>query len=295
MLLLHRRKVTARELADYFEVSVRTIQRDMDTLCGAGIPIYGDVGKQGGYQLTENYRLDRSFLTRKEMDTLVPMLRGFSDTLFDDSLRTILEKVAGIKGEPSSFSHLRIDMTPWGAERDFHEVLNLIDNALKNHFLLTFEYFDLYNRKTERTAEPYTIILKGGSWYLYAYCLLREEYRLFKISRIFELRCDHQRFIPRSGSEDLSILEKIDRDRQAERIVIRFNKDARGRIPDFFDPRLAVEDDEGSLTFDLAFPVDEWLVNVFLGLSDCAEILEPLSLREEICKRIKKMKTLYKL
>lgn len=82
MLLLSKRKLTAKEMSEYFEVSVRTIQRDIDTLCSAGIPIYGDVGKYGGYQLTKNYKLDRTFLSKKEMDTLVVVLKGFGNPRF---------------------------------------------------------------------------------------------------------------------------------------------------------------------------------------------------------------------
>ncbi|MBI9100522.1 MAG: HTH domain-containing protein [Spirochaetaceae bacterium] len=167
MLLLNKRKLTAKELAKYFEVSVRTIQRDMDTLSAAGIPLYGDVGMHGGYQLTENYKLERSFLTAKEMDTLIVMLRGFSDTLFTDSIRTILEKMGGINKNSPSLGNLHIDMTPWGADRDFQENLNRINSAIEESCLISFEYYDLYNSKTIRTVEPYTIMLKSNSWYLY--------------------------------------------------------------------------------------------------------------------------------
>ncbi|MDA3810475.1 MAG: YafY family protein [Spirochaetaceae bacterium] len=190
MLLLNKRKLTAKELAEYFEVSVRTIQRDMDTLCSAGIPIYGDVGKYGGYQLTENYKLDRSFLTVNEMDTLVTMLKGFSDTLFNDSIKTILEKMGGLNKTSTNLGNFQIDMTPWGADKGFLETLNHINKAIEEKRFVSFEYYDLYNNKTLRKVEPYITILKSGSWYIYGYCLLREEYRLFKISRIFELHIE---------------------------------------------------------------------------------------------------------
>jgi predicted DNA-binding transcriptional regulator YafY len=295
MLLLNKRKLTAKELSGYFEVSIRTIQRDMDTLCNAGIPIYGDVGKYGGYQLTENYKLDRNFLTGKEMDTLVTMLKGFSDTLFSDSIRTILEKMGGFNKNTTSLGNLHIDMTPWGADKGFLETLNLINNAIEEKRLISFEYYDLYNNKTIRQVEPYISILKVGSWYIYAYCLKRKEYRVFKISRIFELRILQKTFEKRDNVGDPSQIGTMDLTRESSKIKIRFSPDSRGKIPDFFDPRIVEEDEMGRLIFDTSFPIDEWLISVIMSFGGDAEVLEPESLRKEIIRRIKKSYSLYQL
>ena len=295
MLLLNKRKLTAKELSEYFEVSIRTIQRDIETLCGAGIPIYGDVGKHGGYQLTENYKLDRNFLTFNEMDTLIVMLKGFSDTLFSDSIRTILEKMGGFNKKSSNLGSLHIDMTPWGADRGFLDTLNQINKAIEEKRFISFEYYDLYNKKTVRKVEPYITILKGGSWYIYGFCLLREEYRLFKISRIFELKLKQQRFFRREDVGDLSSMGKLDRERDSTNIKIRFSLDARGKIPDFFDPRKAIDDGIGGMIFNVSFPIDEWLISIIMSFGGDAEVLEPQSLREEIKERIKKSILLYKL
>ena len=142
MLLLNRKKLTARELAEYFEVSVRTIQRDIDSLCEAGIPVYGDVGQSGGYQLTDNYKLDRSFLTAQEMNTLVTMLNGFSDTMFGDSIRSVLEKIGGINSG-RGLRTLQIDLTPWGSGSSFNDMLELISKAIEQCRLIRIEYYDL--------------------------------------------------------------------------------------------------------------------------------------------------------
>ncbi len=295
MLLLNKRKLTAKELSEYFEVSIRTIQRDMDTLCGAGIPIYGDVGKYGGYKLTENYKLDRSFLTTKEMDSLVVMLRGFSDTLFSDSIKTILEKMGGLNKNSSAIGKFRIDLTPWGADKGFQETLNSINKAMDESRLISFEYYDLYNKKTVRKVEPYITILKGGSWYIYAFCMLREKFRLFKIGRIFDLEVLEKEFTPRDNIEDPAELGKKDLKRENCEITIRFSSAVRGRIPDFFDPRRALENDKGDYIYKTSSPVDEWLISIIMSFGGDAEVLKPESLRDEIKKRIKKSISLYKL
>lgn len=295
MLLLHKRKVTARELAEYFEVSIRTVQRDMETLSRAGIPLYGDVGKQGGYQLTENYRMDRSFLTQQEMDTLVTMLNGFKDALFSDSIRTILEKMGGIGADPTVQGNLLIDMAPWGEDHDFRKTLNNINRYIENRRLISFEYYDLNNQRTIRQVEPYRIILKSNSWYLYGYCRLRNEYRLFKILRIFQMVEESERFNKRddSGSHSRNANREVKRESTA--MCLKFSPEVKGRIPDFFDVKKATEDDSGFITFNVSFPIDEWLVSIFLGFGDGLEVIEPESLRIEMTDRIKKMQVLYKL
>jgi predicted DNA-binding transcriptional regulator YafY len=295
MLLLDRQKCTARELAEYFEVSIRTIQRDIDALCEAGIPIYADVGQQGGYQLTENYRMDRSFLTRSEMDTLVMMLKGFQETLLSSSIKSIMEKLSGIHGTNTAHSTFHIDMTPWGADSRFSHTLKQLGKAIEQSHLISFEYFDLYNRKSERNVEPYKILIKSGSWYLHAYCLLRKDYRLFRLSRIFSLETSDSKFRKRDDSEWQSSQNSLEISREQSEMTIRFSPEARGRIPDFFDPRTAVEEPDGSLVFKQRFPVDEWLITVLLGISDVAEVLEPASLRAEVQNRIKKSRILYEL
>ncbi len=295
MLLLNKKKLTAKELSEYFEVSVRTIQRDIDSLCSAGIPIYGDVGKYGGYQLTENYKMDRTFLSEKEMDSLVIMLKGFSDTLFSDSIRTILEKMNGFDKKGSIQSNMHIDLTPWGSSSEFQAALNLINQSIEEKNIISFDYYDLYNNQTIRKVEPYITVLKGGSWYLYAYCLLRENYRLFKICRIFDLNTTCDKFVERDDIKDFSAVNKVGYSRKEEQIKFRFSPEAKGRIPDFFDPREAVKCGDGSILYNISFPIDEWLISIILGLGEYVEILEPEFLREEIKNRIKKSILLYKL
>ncbi len=292
MLLLSRKKLTAKELADYFEVSVRTIQRDIDSLCEAGIPVYGDVGKTGGYQLSGNYRLDRGFLTGKEMDALVTMLNGFSDTLFGDSVRTILEKISGTQNTAVKDA-IRIDLTPWGPGGEFTGKFSEINRAVEQKRLIRFEYYDLFNNKTERTAEPYKTVFKGASWYVFAFCLLRGDYRLFRIGRLFSLEILDSHFRDRENVPDPDALFNLESARAASLIRIKFSPEARGKIPDFFDPREARVQEDGYILYELEMPVDEWLIAVFLGFGPDAEVLSPESLRDELKERIKKANSVY--
>lgn len=295
MILLHRHKITASELADYFEVSVRTIQRDMDSLAVAGIPLYASVGKDGGYQLIDTYRLDDTFLSKEEMDTLIAVLRGFRDTLTNRSIRTIFEKLHGLPQGESAFDKLVINLNPWGADPQFfQETLRRIESAIDQKKLLHFTYYDLYNNETHRTVEPYTLVLKVNTWYLFAYCRLRGDYRFFKVLRMFDLAVQDTLFSPRDDIPRCKPWEELDYSRPAEPILLKFQETARAKISDLFGHQGWTIAEDGSILINCYFPIDEWVISLILSYGSEVEVIKPLSLREEIIHRIEKNYKTYK-
>jgi len=286
MILLHRRKITASELAAYFEVSVRTIQRDMDSLAMAGIPLYASVGKDGGYQLMDTYRLDNTFLSKDEMDTLIAVLRGFRGTLTNRSIRTIFEKLNGLPQGESAFDKLVINLNPWGADDRFQGTLRRVETAIDQKRLLHFTYYDLYNNETHRTVEPYTLVLKVNTWYLFAYCRLRRDYRFFKALRIFDLSIEDDTFSPRDDLPKRKPWEELDYSRPAKPILLKFRETARARISDLFGHQGWTAAEDGSILLNCDFPIDEWVISLILSYGGDVEVLAPLSLREEIARRI---------
>lgn len=292
LIILDKKKVTADELSKTFEVSIRTIHRDIDVLCTAGVPIYGEVGKNGGYHITENYKLDKSYISQKEVNVLVEILSGFKDTLFKDSIVDLLNKLSMLNEHNVLKRKLQIDTKPWGNNKRKNKILEDIYYATDHNLTLLYNYHDLYNKKTERQVQPYTIIMKGNSWYLYGYCMLRNDYRLFNINRIFDLQTGGT-FTVR---EDVKPVEEIqiDRPRKTTPIKIKFSPSMRGRIPDFLDPKKEIIDEDGNTIYDIAFPVDEWLYSVILAFGHEAEVLKPDFIREEIHKRVEKILKIYK-
>ena len=293
MILLHRRKITASELADYFEVSVRTIQRDMDSLAVAGIPLYASVGKDGGYQLIDTYRLDDTFLTKDEMDTLIAVLSGFRGTLTNHSIRTIFEKLHGLPQSESAFDKLVINLNPWGADPQFKETLRRIESAIDQKKLLHFTYYDLYNNETSRTVEPYTLVLKVNTWYLFAFCRLRKDYRFFKALRMFDLSVQEAAFSPREDMPQHKPWEELDYSRPAEPILLKFQETARARISDLFGHQGWTGLADGSILITCYFPIDEWVISLILSYGSEVEVLKPLSLRQEIIRRIEENIEIY--
>lgn len=283
-VIIDKKKVTADELSKAFDVSIRTIQRDIDTLCSSGIPIYGEVGKYGGYHITENYKLDKNYISQNEINTLLEILNSFKNTLFKDSVRDLLNKFSILNTTKPANNKLLIDSSPWGNTIRRNKKLDNIYKAVEENRYISFEYTDLNKKHTNRIVEPYTIIMKGISWYLYAYCTSRNDYRLFNINRINNL------YVNDSFPERLDFKpfnnSIIDSPKQSAEIIIKTKLTS--CVPDYLNPLEEKIYDKNFKIIKCVLPIDEWLYTVLLGMSNDYEILKPDDLRVEITDRIKK-------
>ena len=173
LILVEKKKVTGKELADYFEVSLRTIQRDINSLSTVGVPVYSDSGPNGGYRLLENYRLDKSFLKKNEASLLYNFIDSLYKTVPNESLKNIYHKFQVIKtqNQPVNNQHLQIQMNPWVEDEHLMTKLKAISKAIESNKRLMIEYLDLNNNKTSRVTEPYSLVVKESTWYLHAFRL----------------------------------------------------------------------------------------------------------------------------
>lgn len=186
--VLEKRKVTASELADKFEVSVRTIYRDIDVLSEAGIPIYTAQGKSGGISILENYVLDKSILSQSEQEQILLALQGLDDT----NAHYLLSKLGSLF-KSTAADWIEVDCTTWKRGKTQNNLFNLIKNAILEKREVSFQYYSSKGVGTNRIVEPLKIVSKGNNWYLYGFCKLRNDFRFFKLSRIlrklFQLNC----------------------------------------------------------------------------------------------------------
>ncbi|MEL7654391.1 MAG: YafY family protein, partial [Bacillota bacterium] len=184
VVLLRKEKVQAKELAEMFDVSVRTILRDVDAINLAGIPIVTYQGANGGIGIAEGYRLDRSVFTSDEMASILSTLKGLSGSLPGSKHEVLLEKFRNVIS-PSQIellntksNQLIIDLSPWIGNDQLKERLKVLEKAISERKIAEFAYLDTLGSRTKRTVEPYSLILKGQNWYLYAWCKLRQDFRL---------------------------------------------------------------------------------------------------------------------
>lgn len=193
MVLVNKRRVKAQELAMMFDVSIRTIYRDIDTINMAGIPIVTFQGLNGGIGLAEGYKLDKNVLTTDELSSIAVALKSMSYSLKDTGANWALEKIQGIipKEKEESFKEdteqLFIDLSSWDNDTYFKNKFYILKSAIKEKKSINFKYYSTKYEETVRKVDPYTLVLKSQKWYLYAFCHMRNDFRLFKISRMKEI------------------------------------------------------------------------------------------------------------
>lgn len=302
ILLLNRRMVQAKELAERFEVSVRTIYRDIEAINRAGIPIITYQGTNGGIGLAEGYRLDRNVLTNDELAAIVTALRSISTSYGNEQHLSLVEKINSVVPDSYSeeFQHktsrVLIDFSPWDGIEKLQSKLQLLKEAVDSSLIAEFTYSNAQGEVSHRIVEPHMLILKGRQWYLKAYCLGKKQFRLFKLKRMKELDVAAERtFIRRELSEHEYTTGKSTCDpSQVTEIVLRFDEDSRHLAEEWFGVEELTQNEDGSWQVKKAYPEDEWLYSFILSLGHHAEVLEPPHLRKIIASRAEQIVKMYK-
>lgn len=287
--ILEKGKATAQELADRFEVSVRTIYRDIDSISSAGIPIYALQGKGGGIRIAEEFVLSRSLLTKEEKEQILTALQGLenTNTLCENELLTKLSALFKMKNT----NWIEVDFSNWKKDLRAEKLFQDLKSAIISRKLVSFSYFSSSEEETVRSAKPARLLFKGQDWYLYAFCLLREDFRYFKLSRIKNLEV-----LPEGFEEDFEglILEKEIPAEDLLLLKIKFDRSAAFRVYDELGGEIR-EDEDGSLHAEIRLPDDGSLYHYIFSFGDSAEVLEPKEVRariKEMAERIlKKYKT----
>ena len=288
-ILLQREKVTAPELAEQFEVSRRTIQRDIESLCKAGIPLSTVQGAGGGISIMEGYRVDRTLLTAPEMQAILAGLRSLDSISGTRRYVQLMEKLsAGTGGLVPGNAHMLIDLSSW-YKNSLPPKIELIQKAIEQHYTIRFTY---YSPKGEsvRIVEPYYLVFHWSTWYVWSWCQMRKDFRLFKLGRMTELTCEAP-FEPRSAPFPNLEPENIFPTRY--QVTVLFDPACRWRlIEEYGADRFTVEPD-GRLRYVGGFPDADSVLSWVLTFGDKAELLEPKELRKRLSILIKTLADRY--
>ena len=283
--ILEKEKVTAKELADKFEVSLRTIYRDVDTLCDVGIPLYTTQGKGGGIEILPDFVLDKSLLTNEEKEQILASLQGLENTnkLYESELLTKLSGLFKIKNT----NWIEVDFSSW---QNSNNVFEELKEAILNKRIITFDYFSSKEAETKRCVKPIRLLFKGQGWYLYAYCLKREDFRYFKLNRIKNLvlteDCYNDIF------EDVVLKTEYKSDNLIT-LDLKFDKTVAFRVYDEITTPIT-QDAEGNLLCKLTIENDYNLYYYLFTFAESVEVLAPFSVRTEFKEKLEKMLNLYK-
>ena len=298
MILLEKERIDAQELADMFEVSPRTIYRDIDTINMAGIPVRGASGVGGGFEIMQKYKMDKKVFTAADLSAILMGLSSLSNMMRGDELVNALAKVKSFipadraKDIALKANQVHIDLSPWMGNQNIQPYLEVIKTALQESKLLSFEYTDRYGNKTARLAEPYQLVLKSSHWYLQGYCLKRNDFRLFKLSRISNLQIQEESFTPREYQKPhLDITDMLET--MQTNIKIRIHQSIMDRVLDYCDYEYFVPDGDEHYHVSFPFIENDYYYNILFSFGEKCECLEPLHIRSEMKRRINHMAAIY--
>lgn len=299
MILLNKERIGAQELADMFEVSPRTIYRDIDAINMAGIPIRSTSGVGGGFEIMQNYKVEKSVFSAADLSAILMGLTSLSDVVRGDELINALAKVKSFipadraKDIELRANQIRIDLSAWMGNRNIQLYFEIIKTALQESRLLSFEYVAHHGKKTTRTVEPYQLVLKNSHWYFQGYCYKRNDFRLFRLSRISNLQIEKETFMPRDFQKTSLDFEEIF-EIVPIRIKLRIHKSVMDRVLDYCSYEHFLPADDEYYIVDFPFIENDYNYDILLSFGSKCECLEPLYIRTEMKRKIHDLAAIYK-
>lgn len=279
-VLLQKEKVTAPWLAEKFEVSRRTINRDIERLCMAGIPIVTTRGADGGISIMEGYAIDRTLLTSSDMQAVLAGLRSLDSVSGTNRYAQLMEKLLPgasdlLAGDP----HILIDLSSW-YRAALAPKIELLHGAIESGRLVSFSYH-APSGESRRTVEPYDLIFQWAGWYLWGWCRTREDFRLFKLNRMTELELSGSFEKRPAPLPDLS-QEKVFP--HVFQVRARIEPEYKWRLIEEYGADSFSIQADGSLLFAFGFADKTSVIGWIASFGGGAELLEPVELRSELAR-----------
>ena len=283
--LLDRGTVTAQELADRLGVSKRTILRDIETLTLAKVPVYTTQGKGGGVSLLEGYVLDKAVLSDEEKEQILLGIKTLLPT--GGASGKALSKLGSLFSVKNT-DWIEVDFSRWSNPTHDREKFDNLKNAVMQRKALAFSYPNSVGEISERKAYPLKLVFQGQAWYIQAFCLLKEDYRTFKINRMIDLQVLPETFDAALYAPPPVVPQNIP---PHVKIHIRaiFTATVAYRVYDEFNIEDITKTEDGTFIVDTTMIFDEWVYGYFLSFGSHVHILEPISFRQELRQRIGEM------
>lgn len=293
--LMNHKRVDTNFLANKYEVSTRTIYRDIELLNLSGIPIFSEMGKHGGFSVLEGFKLDRSILTETEFSIL---LRGLQTLINnkDKEAQAVYDKLVSLLQNAKKEKIIKhsktvtIDVTPFELQKEINEYYQKLHLAIENKNKVKITYYSVRKGIGTRIIEPLMLIFKANNWYVYAFCKKKQDYRYFKLVRIKEIQVLDDHFSDR----EVVINEISDSFNDGEEIefILQTDKEFALFIRENYYVTKVEEKDE--LVFvTLKYPMNDWIYHAILSFGDRVIVVSPENIRNTISKRIKKMNNFY--
>ena len=286
-ILLEHQCITAKALANRFEVSVRTIYRDIDVLSAAGIPVYTTRGKGGGISLLPNFILNKTVLTESEKTEILSALNAVQAVNLNHS-QSVIQRLSNLFGEAQT-DWLEIDFSSWGDHKEEASLFQTLKTAIVHKRVIHFLYHNANGQQSSRVAEPLKLCFKGQSWYLYAFCLHKCDYHFFKLRRIKDLDISEQKV--QHSSPNHVFVEDNRAYLNTVTVTLKLSDKMGYRVYDEFDCVQVLDD--GSFLVTCTLPCDDWLYYYIATFGEHCEIIEPQEIRYQMKDKLQKMLKFY--
>lgn len=288
---MNKKTVTAGELAERFEVSVRTIYRDVETLSMAGIPIYARKGKNGGISITEQFVLDKMLVSEKEQTEILAALTSLQQVGAENEQQTLQKLGEFFQTEPMQW--VSVDLSDWSGRRQ--ELYGQLKEAVLNRKKIHFDYYGQYGEMSARTVWPLQLLFKEYTWYLKAYCENRQDIRLFKVLRMKRVQVLEETFEMDECMQTKAKEKEEDGTGKSENVEITLliDKKEAYRVYDRFEEEDITVLESGDFLIKTWYQIDDWVYGMILSFGASAKVLAPYFVREEVRNRLIHMLELY--
>jgi predicted DNA-binding transcriptional regulator YafY len=296
MYLLNRNVVSAKELAERFEVSVRTIVRDVDALSIAGIPISSSTGASGGYEILDTFKLNKQITTMEDYLFIITALKGMRSAYDNKKINTTLEKLLTAGHYKDEEQRVFIDFGVVREGENIPEFVREIEEAIHNKSIVEFDYTDTTGQKSHRTVEPLALNYRWYAWYLLAYCTYKNDYRFFKLNRLTDLTVTDQSINCEHGNVP-ELLEKQWSNDTRRYIPMKLLCKAEARVPimEYMKGKIVEERENGDFVMVTHGIENErmWF-SLLLGFGDSVEVLEPQEIIDMLKEKTLQIQNLYR-
>lgn len=291
MILLQKEVVSASEFSRLFNVTKRTIQRDMEALSYANIPIYAEYGPEGGYALMEGYKFDKRLLNHMDIENILVALGGFEGLIKNQEIQSTIQKIKGMANADISPA-LDLTFYDWPGRSQINEEILFIRQAIEKNWLLKFEYVDQIGNKTYRLVEPYKVHFREMHWYLFGYSLERKDYRTFKLTRILNIQKDGF-FVPRT---DWEFKHEKQHNEQKNLVNVQLSIDiaVRDQFIERYGKNAVIKETARSFLATIELPENQYAYQFLAGFGNKVKIIKPKGFIEKYVNFLERAVKLYK-
>ncbi|MBR4058667.1 MAG: YafY family transcriptional regulator [Lachnospiraceae bacterium] len=286
--LQQKKIVTAPYLAEKFEVSRRTINRDIEEICKAGIPIVTTQGVNGGISIMDGFSLDTTVFTEQELAAIFTGLKSLDSVSNSASAEKLAQKIGGSSAIRLA-DNMVIDLSSFYKD-DLAAKIDRIKQAMKESKCITFHY--CYNKgEADKLIEPYLIVFKWSDWYVFGFCKERQDFRLYKLRRLWDLQITDESFVVRDIPQEKKQFGAHMTDDYV--IIAVYDASVKYRLVEEYGHNSFIEQEDGMLYTEWGFTKTEAAVEWFLSFGNKVKVLGPPEMVALMKNTLDSIKNLY--